>query len=90
MNRSELVTAIAESTGQPASQVDRTVAALISVVTDALVKGDKVAIPGFATFETTQRSARSGRNPQTGATIQIPARTAVKISAGQTLKRAVS
>jgi DNA-binding protein HU-beta len=90
MNRSELVSAIAQQTGQTATDVDKALNGLIGVVTAALVKGDKVAIPGFATFDTSQRAARTGRNPQTGETMNIPARTAVKISAGQTLKRAVA
>ena len=90
MNRSELVSAIAQQTGQTATDVDRAIGGMVAVITNALVKGEKVAIPGFATFNTAQRSARTGRNPQTGAEIKIPARKAVRITAGQTLKRAVA
>ena len=90
MNRSELVSAAAERAGTSASAMDAALHAIQDVVTDALTKGEKVTIPGFATLETVQRSAREGRNPATGEKMQIPARTAVKISAGTALTRAVS
>ena len=90
MNRSELVSAAAERAGTSSSAMDAALHAIQDVVTDALTKGEKVTIPGFATLETVQRSAREGRNPATGEKMQIPARTAVKISAGTALKRAVS
>lgn len=90
MNRSETIAAIAQRSGLAPQVVDQALAALQSVVTEALVKGDKVTIPGFVAFEAVQRSAREGRNPSTGEKMTIPARTAVKVSAGQALKRAVS
>jgi DNA-binding protein HU-beta len=58
-------------------------------VKKALKKGDRVALIGFGTFSVTQRKARKGRNPQTGAEIKIPARKAPKFSAGSALKKAV-
>lgn len=90
MNRTELVSAIATQTGSTAAAVDQILAGLSSVVTEQLVKGEKVTIPGFVTFETADRAARTGRNPQTGESLQIAAKRAVKVSAGQALKRAVA
>lgn len=90
MNRSEVVAAAAQRSGIPANQVDQALTAVQSVITEALAQGDRVMIPGFVTFETVKRSAREGRNPSTGEKMHIPARTAVKVSAGQALKRAVS
>ena len=71
MNRSELVSAAAERAGTSASAMDAALHAIQDVVTDALTKGEKVTIPGFATLETVQRSAREGRNPATGEKMQI-------------------
>jgi DNA-binding protein HU-beta len=88
MNKSELVAAVAARTGQTQNDVDETVKAFFDVVADAIGKGDKVTIPGWISFEQTQRSARTGRNPATGETIQIPASKAAKVSAGSKLKAA--
>lgn len=90
MNRSDVITAAAARSGLTPQSVDQALAALQSVVTEALVNGEKVTLPGFVSFEAVQRSAREGRNPSTGEKMHIPARTAVKVSAGQSLKRAVS
>ena len=90
MNRSELIAAAAQRSGLSTDVVEQAMNALHSEITEALVSGQKVSITGFVTFETVERSAREGRNPSTGEKMQIPARTAVKISAGQSLKRAVS
>jgi DNA-binding protein HU-beta len=90
MNRSELIATAAQRSGLSPAVVEQAMSALHSVITEALVKGEKVTIPGFVTFEAVQRSAREGRNPSTGEKMHIPARTAVKVSAGQALKRAVS
>lgn len=87
MNRTELVEAIAKRSGQANSQVDATLKGLFEVVASTVAKGDeKITIPGFISFEQTQRAARTARNPQTGAPIQVPATKAVKISAGSKLK----
>ncbi len=90
MNRSDVITAAAQRSGLTPQVVDQALTAVQSVVTEALVKGEKVTIPGFVSFEAVQRSAREGRNPSTGEKMHIPARIAVKVSAGQSLKRAVS
>jgi DNA-binding protein HU-beta len=88
MNKSELVAAVAARTDQTQTDVDETIKALFDVVAEAIGKGDKVTIPGWISFEQVDRSARSGRNPATGETIQIAASKAAKVSAGSKLKTA--
>lgn len=87
MNRSELVDAISQRSGVASRDVDVTLKGLFEVVAGVVAKGDeKITIPGFVSFEQTERAARTGRNPQTGETLQVPASKAVKISAGSKLK----
>lgn len=86
MNRTELVQAIADRSGLSAKDADAAVKGFYEVVAKAVSQGDKVTIPGFISFEQTDRAARTGRNPQTGEEIQIAATKAVKISAGSKLK----
>jgi DNA-binding protein HU-beta len=88
MNKSELVAAVAARADQTQKDVDETIGALFEVVAEAIGKGEKVTIPGWISFEQTDRSARTGRNPATGETIQIPASKAAKVSAGSKLKAA--
>jgi DNA-binding protein HU-beta len=88
MNKSELVAAIAARSDQTQKDVDETITALFEVVAEAIGKGEKVSIPGWISFEQTDRSARTGRNPATGETIQIAATKAAKVSAGSKLKAA--
>ena len=90
MNKSELVDAIAKETGLSKKDSDAAVKALVDTVTKALKKKDKVQLVGFGTFETVKRAARNGKNPQTGATIKIPASVAPKFKAGKALKDAVN
>jgi len=87
MNRSELVEAIAGRTGVSKGDVDSSLKGLFEVVAGEVAKGgDKVTIPGFVSFEQSHRAARTGRNPATGESIQVPATNTVKISAGTKLK----
>ena len=87
MNRSELVDAIAARSEVSKGDVDATLKGLFEVVAGVVSKGgDKITIPGFISFEQGSRSARTGRNPQTGETIQVAASKTVKISAGSKLK----
>ena len=81
MNKSELVSTIARRTEMSEKDVNAVLGEFITVV------GDKLTIPGFISFEQTERKARMGRNPQTGEQIQVPATKAVKISAGSKLKK---
>ena len=88
MNKSELIDAIAESTGVSKSDVGAVLDGFADAAYKAVGAGDKITIPGFLSIEQTYRSARTGRNPQTGATIQIAATNAAKVSAGSKLKAA--
>ena len=90
MNKSELVSAIAAKTGATKKGAEESLNALVSVVTDALVKGDKVQLVGFGTFETRERAAREGRNPRTKETINIPASTVPVFKAGKEFKERVN
>jgi DNA-binding protein HU-beta len=90
MNKTDLVSAIAQKTGQPSSAVGEVLAAFEGVVTEAVASGEKVQLPGFLTFEMAHRAARTGRNPATGAEIQIPAAKVPKVKVGKTFKDAVA
>lgn len=89
LNKSELVAAVAAESGQSQAAVNDVLDAFFSTVSGSVAKGVKVSIPGWVAFEQTSRAARTGRNPQTGETIQIAASKGVKISAGSKLKAAV-
>lgn len=89
MNKAELVDAIANDAGISKSQASSALDAALDHVQNALKGGDKVTLVGFGTFSTSHRDARTGRNPQTGKEIQIPAKTVVKFTAGKALKEAV-
>ena len=73
MNKSDLVAAIAAKTGDTKKGAEDSLNAFVSVVTEALAKGDKVQLVGFGSFEVRKRAARKGRNPQTKEEIKIPA-----------------
>ncbi len=90
MNRKELVAALAKKTDSSNAAADRSLAALIEIVTATLEKGDKVSLVGFGTFEVRNRAARTGRNPATGAALKIKASKAPVFKAGATLKAAVN
>ena len=90
MNKAELVAAIAEKTDLSKKDSEKALKAFIDVVTEELTKGEKIQLVGFGTFEVAERSAREGRNPQTGATMNIPASKAPKFKAGNALKDAVN
>ncbi|MCA1583396.1 MAG: HU family DNA-binding protein [Acidobacteria bacterium] len=90
MNKQELITKIAKDTGATKSLAAQSVDSLIQGITKALKKGDSVTFVGFGTFKTSQRKARTARNPQTGAAIKIPKRKAVRFVAGKALKSAVN
>ena len=90
MKKSELVEAVAEKAGLTKADATRAIDAFQETVKEALVRGDKVPLVGFGTFQTTKRAARNGRNPQTGETVTIAARTAVSFKPGAALKEAVN
>ncbi len=87
MNKSELVSTIAQRTGQSEKDVSAVLNGFIDIVGETVAKGkDKVTIPGFLSFERVDRKARTGRNPQTGEPMKVPASKAVKVTAGARLK----
>ena len=89
MNKAELIEEVASQTGLTKTASREAIDAVVSAISDCLAKGEKVTLVGFGTFGVKQRKARTGRNPQTGATIQIPAKTVPKFVAGKTLKEKV-
>lgn len=90
MQRTDLVEKIAGDADISKAAADRALKSLLDSVTQALKKGDRVSLVGFGTFSVSKRSARTGRNPQTGETISIKASKAPKFSAGKSLKDAVN
>jgi len=90
VNKSELIEAIAASADIPKAAAGRALDAMIDSVTGALQKGDQVVLVGFGTFSVKERAARTGRNPQTGAEIQIAAAKVPSFKAGKALKDAVN
>lgn len=89
MNKTELVNAVAAEAGLSKKDADKAVAAVLGSIKGALANGDKVQLIGFGTFEVRERAAKEGRNPHTGATIQIPASKVPAFKAGAALKDAV-
>ncbi|MEL0083917.1 MAG: HU family DNA-binding protein [Gammaproteobacteria bacterium] len=90
MNKSELIDLIAADADLPKAAAARALDSVVDGITAALGKGDSVTLVGFGTFSVGSRSARTGRNPQTGATIQIKASKTPKFKAGKALKDAVN
>lgn len=90
MNKTELITAIAESADISKKDSEKALKAFVDVVTEELKKGEKVQLVGFGTFEVSERAAREGRNPQTGKTMKIEACKAPRFKAGKALKDAVN
>ncbi|MGD9606106.1 MAG: HU family DNA-binding protein [Leucobacter sp.] len=89
LNKTELVAKVAAETGQSQAAVSAVLDGLFSAVSETVAKGGKVSIPGWLSFETATTAARTGRNPRTGETIDIPAGKRVKVSVGSKLKAAV-
>lgn len=90
MNKSELVDAVAQSADLSKAAAGRAVDGFIAAVSGALQKGEQVSLVGFGTFLVRDRAARTGRNPQTGAEIKIPAAKNPAFKAGKALKDAVN
>ena len=90
MNKTELVAAVAEQAGLSKKDAEAAVKAFTDVVAEALKAGDKIQLVGFGTFEVSERAARTGRNPQTGAEMTIAASKAPKFKAGKALKDMVN
>ena len=86
MNKTELVAAMAEKTGLSKKDAEASIKAFTDVVAEELKKGEKIQLVGFGTFEVSERAARTGRNPQTGAEMTIAASKSPKFKAGKALK----
>lgn len=90
MNRTELISAMSEKSKLTKVDTEKALKAFIDTVTEELKNKGKVQLVGFGTFETSERAARTGRNPQTGETIEIKASTSPKFKAGKALKDAIN
>jgi DNA-binding protein HU-beta len=90
MNKAELITAIADQTGQAKADVIETLDALLDIIGTTLAHGDKLQLTGFGIFAAQHREARAGRNPQTGEAIDIAASTSPKFTPGKALKDRVA
>ena len=90
MNKLELVSAMADKTGLSKKDAEAALKAFTDVVAEELKKGEKIQLVGFGTFEVSERSARTRRNPQTGKEMTIPASKAPKFKAGKALKDSVN
>jgi len=90
MNKSDLVEAIVQQTGQTKTATEETLHALLEVVTDTVAAGDAVQLVGFGTFKSAHRAEREGRNPQTGETLKIAETTLPKFTPGEGFRKKVA
>jgi DNA-binding protein HU-beta len=90
MNKNELIQAISEKTDSTKAQAERTVLALLEVISETLQKGESITLPGFGTFEVRDRGERTGRNPKTGEELKIAASKVPAFKPGAPLKAAVN
>ena len=89
MNKIELINAVAETSGLTKKDSEVALNAILDTIQNAMKSGDKVQLVGFGSFEVKERAARTGKNPATGATIEIPAPKAPAFKAGKALKDAI-
>lgn len=90
MNKADLIESIIEQSGLNKADATKGLEAYIEIVTKTLQSGDQIVIPGFGTFCVTNRAARTGRNPRTGESLEIPASRVPKFKPGKNLKDAVA
>ena len=90
MNKTELIAEVANKAGLSRKDAEKALGAVVETITEAVCAGDKVQLVGFGSFETKQREARTGRNPKTKETIEIPATRVPVFKAGKALKDAVA
>lgn len=90
MNKTELITEVANRTGLSKKDAESAVNATMDTIADTMAAGDKIQLVGFGTFEARERSARTGRKPSTGEVIEIPASTVPVFKAGKALKDKVA
>ena len=89
MNKTELIAQVAEKTGLSKKDSELAVNASLETITETLIRGEKVQLVGFGSFEVKERAARTGTNPATGAAIEIPASKAPVFKAGKALKESI-
>lgn len=89
MNKTELIDKVAKESDLSKAAAEQVVNNVFSAIAEAMKSGDKVTLVGFGTFSTSERAAREGRNPQSGETINIPAKKVVKFKAGSKLTDSV-
>ena len=89
MTKTELIANVSAATDIPQKAVEKALNAILATISDSLAAGESVAIPGFGTFIRSHRAARTGRNPQTGEPLNVPASDVPVFKAGKTLKDAV-
>lgn len=89
MNKGDLVENLVSSCDMNKTAAEKAINAILASVAEALVSGDKLTLVGFGTFSVSERPARTGRNPQTGASMEIPAKKVVKFKAGKQLEDSV-
>jgi len=90
MTKAELIDSVASSAGVSKADAERTIGAFFDLVVASAKQGDKITWPGFGSFSTTERAARTGRNPQTGEAVEIAASTALRFSPSATVKSALN
>ena len=90
MNKTELLTAMADKAQMPKKDVEAALKAFMEIVEEELKKGEKIQLVGFGTFEVAERAARTGRNPQTGAEMRIEASKTPRFKAGKALKDSIA
>jgi len=90
MNKAELISALSSKTGKPQTEAKAFLEAFTETVSETLAKGDKVTLIGFGTFDVQQTKARTGRNPRTGAVLQIKAKKRPRFKAGSDLSSKVN
>ena len=90
MNKTELVSAMADRLGASKKHSEEALTVALDLITEALAEGEKVQLVGFGSFEVRERAPRIGRNPRTKEEVTIPASKAVQFKSGKVLKRAVS
>ena len=90
MNKKDLVKKIAEETSLSQKQATEAIDSFLNSITNAVAAGEKVSIPGFGTFDSKTRAARTGRNPRTNEMVEIPASTVPSFKAGKAFKEKVN
>ena len=90
MTKTDFITAVSNKTNINKTEADKLITAVFDVITEAIVSGDTVRVPGFGIFEVSERKGRTGRNPQTGEEIEIAASRLPKFKAAKALKDAVN